>query len=169
MKKIVIMMTMCFLSRSIFAQWKVETIDDGFDKYKQAWVMTSDKDARLDLIPYKGKVVLAIETPLINYSNTKNNVEISFKIKGEKRTYNVTGYASKSSSMVYFTKKDSNFDDMDLLSSESFLADFKSATALKVKIVYSKLYDTDYKWEEYVFNMTGSTKAYNSIANQKNE
>ena len=87
---------MCFLSRSIFAQWKVETIDDGFDKYKQAWVMTSDKDARLDLIPYKGKVVLAIETPLINYSNTKNNVEISFKIKGEKRTYNVTGYASSS-------------------------------------------------------------------------
>lgn len=167
MKKILIMTIMCFLSTSIFAQWKVETVDDGFDRYKQAWVMSNDKDARLALVPYKRNVVLAIETPLIKYSNTKNNAEIYFKVKGENSTYEVTGYASKSSSFVYFTRRDSEHDNMDLLSIEPFLTDFKNATALKVKIYYSKLYDVDYKWEEYVFNMVGSNKAYNSIVNQK--
>ncbi len=170
MKRLLTVFVMLALSSSAFAQWRVQVEDDGFDdKHYVASVMSKDGEAKMNLILYDGSVILDMETPEISYMKNYNKVEFTFKIKGENKTCEIGGCASRGASLLLLVPKNGGHNDLRKLFTDEFLSDFKNASLVKVKITYAvpyrgTTYDT---YEEYVFNMTGSTNAYNRVSNQK--
>lgn len=170
MKKLVILSVALTLAYVCNAQWKVKVEDDGFDdRHYVASVMSKDGEAKINMVQLERGICLAIETPEITYMKRYCKVEITFKIKGENKTHEIGGCASSGSSTLLLTIKDGSPDNMGELFSDEFLADFKNASLMKIKITYAVPYrGTSYDtYEEYVFNMNGSTNAYNRVKNQK--
>ena len=170
MKKIVLLSAALLLAVVCNAQWKVNVEDDGFDdRHYVASVMSKDSEAKVDMVQLDRGICLAIETPEITYIKNYCKVEIIFKIKGENKSHEINGCASSGTSTLLLTVKNGSTDNMGEIFSDEFLTDFKNASLMKVKITYAvpyrgTTYDT---YEEYVFNMTGSTNAYNRVKNQK--
>lgn len=152
------------------AQWKIKYEDDGFDdKSYVAYSMSKDGAAKIHMVTYENDVILFIETPEIVYRSRANDVEITFKINGVNKVCKISGCTSSGSSSLMLTPKDGGMYDIGKLLKDEFLSDFKNASAMKVRVYYSAMY-SGYeikKWEEYVFNMTGSTSAYNKVLKQK--
>ena len=152
------------------AQWKVAIEDDGFDsKSYVATVLSKDGNARISMVQVEQGVVLGVNTPEITYRDHNNDVELTFKINGQNKAYNITGCSSRGDSYIILSPQKGDIHDIGKLMTEEFVADFKKASAMKLKISYSVPYKgSSYKsYEVYVFNMTGSTNAYNRIKNQK--
>lgn len=170
MKKASILLITLLFACVCNAQWKVQVEDDGFDdKHYVASAMSKDGEAKMNLILYDGNVVLTMETPEISYMKHYSKVEFTFKIKGENKICEIGGCASSGSSMLLLVPKGGGHTDLGKLFTEEFLSDFKNASLVKVKIIYAVPYrGTSYDtYEEYVFNMTGSTSAYNRVSKQK--
>jgi hypothetical protein len=81
-------------------------------------------------------------------------VDISFMVNGEYQKYYLTGNVSENRKTLFMVD--------DLNSDPEFLADFKAASSIRIR-VNDKTCDT----EIYEFKMTGSTAAFNTVTNQK--
>lgn len=171
MKKIVLLLVgLCFAFVGN-AQWKVQVEDDGFDdKSYVATALSKDGNARITLALVEQGMVIGVSVPDIIFRDSTNDVDITFKVKGENKTYNIIGCASRGSNgYIILAPKNGSIKNIGELMSDEFVADFKNASAMKMKVSYSVPYrGTSYKsHEEYVFNMTGSANAYNRVSLQK--
>ena len=81
-------------------------------------------------------------------------VDISFLVNGEYKKYTTTGNVSENRKTVFMV------DDLNL--DPKFLADFKAASVVRIRVN-----DTTCDTEIYEFKMTGSTAAFNTVSNQK--
>jgi hypothetical protein len=168
MKKTTLLLVALMFAFVCKAQWKVAVEDDGFDsKSYVATAISKDGEAKISLVLVKQGIVLGVRTPEIVYRDNDNDVELTFKINGENKTHKLTGWSSRGDSYIMLSP--GGVHEIGELMTDEFVEDFKKASAIKLKISYSVPYrGTSYKsYEEYVFNMTGSTNAYNRVAKQK--
>lgn len=170
MKKAFLLLAVLILACVGYAQWKVSIDDDGFDsKSYVATIISKDGNAQISMVLIEEGIALGVSTPEITYRDHNNDVELTFKINGQNKVYDIVGHSSRGSSYIILTPQNGGINDVGKLMTEEFVADFKKASAMKLKIAYSVPYKgTSYKsYEEYVFNMGGSTNAYNKVKNQK--
>jgi hypothetical protein len=151
MKKLLLVLagTTLFTFNS-FSQWKVDKIDNGFDTpYTIAY--TNDGQSRfLKLENYKG---IAFYLGGVYVCDEEVGVDISFLVNNEYEKYFTTATVSDNRKTVFIVD--------DLNSDPEFLADFKAATSVRIRIN-----DTTCDTEIYEFKMTGSTAAFNAVTNQ---
>jgi hypothetical protein len=149
MKKLLVLISVSLFSFSALSQWLVKKIDNGFDTpYKIAY--TDDgQSAFLKLENYKG---IAFYISGVYVCDESVTVDISFLVSGEYQKYTTTGNVSENHKAVFMVD--------DLNSDAEFLADFKAASSVRIRIN-----DTTCDSEIYEFKMTGSTAAYNAISN----
>lgn len=149
MKKLLVLVSVSLFSFSALSQWVVKKIDNGFDTpYKIAY--TEDgQNAFLKLENYKG---IAFYIGGVYVCDESPTVDISFLVKGEYQKYTTTGNISENHKTVFMVD--------DINSDTKFLADFKSASSVRIRIN-----DTTCDSEIYEFKMTGSTAAYDYISN----
>ena len=149
MKKLLVLVSISLFSFNALSQWIVKTIDNGFDApYKIAYT-DGDETAFLKLENYKG---IAFYMGGVYVCDESLTVDISFLVNGEYQKYYTTGKTSDNHKTLFMID--------DLNSDLEFLADFKAAKSVKIRVN-----DTTCDTEIYEFNMTGSTAAYTSISN----
>jgi hypothetical protein len=144
MKKLIITLIalICFIP--VQAQWKFETVDNGFDsKFKVAYADAVNKkafvklfqqsDGRIGFLIYEGFICTDYPT-----------IELTFFVNGEWQAYEpLTGIKSTDNEKVYILN--------DISSVE---ADFRKASIMKIR-----LDDTHCGKQIFEFDMTGSGKA----------
>ena len=150
MKKLLVLGLIILFTANSFAQWKVQNVDNGFDKpYKIAY--TEDGQAEyLKLENYKG---IAFYIGGVYVCDESVTVDISFLVNGTYKKYFTTGDVSDNHKIVFIVD--------DINTDVNFLADFKAASSVKIRI-----HDTTCDTEIYEFKMTGSTAAYNAVSIQ---
>lgn len=156
MKKIGFILLLTFLSLSAFAQWQVEESYDSGNPYLKGSVQSNDKNATLFLIPYEDNVAMSMQTSH-SFASEIVEVKLTFVVNGARKSHEFLGMTNKKGQILLF--------QIEHISSPfvgGFLRDFKSATGLTVSV------DDEGKTRKYVFGMTGSTKAYNSVLTQEN-
>jgi hypothetical protein len=82
------------------------------------------------------------------------SVDILFLVNNEYQKYNIKGNVSDNRKTLFMVD--------DLNSDSKFLADFKAASSVIIRVN-----DTTCDTEIYEFKMTGSTAAFNTVTNQK--
>jgi hypothetical protein len=149
MRKLLVLVSVSLFSFSALSQWLVRKIDNGFDTpYKIAYTEDGQSEF-LKLENYKG---IAFYIGGVYICDESVTVDISFLVNGEYQKYNIAGEVSENHKTVFMVD--------DLNSDAEFLADFKAASSVKIRIN-----DTTCDSEIYEFKMTGSTAAYNAISN----
>jgi hypothetical protein len=149
MKKLLVLISVSLFSFSALSQWIVKKVDNGFDTpYKIAYTEDGQSEF-LKLENYKG---IAFYIGGVYVCDESVTVDISFLVNGEYQKYTTTGNVSENHKTVFMVD--------DLNSDAEFLADFKAASSVRIRIN-----DTTCDSEIYEFKMTGSTAAYNAISN----
>jgi len=145
---LLVLVSVILFTTTSFSQWVVKKIDNGFDTpYKIAY--TEDgQNAFLKLENYKG---IAFYMGGVYVCDESPTVDISFLVNGEYQKYNTIGKVSENRKTLFMID--------DLNSDLEFLADFKAATSVKIRVN-----DTTCDTEIYEFKMTGSTAAYDAIS-----
>lgn len=148
MKHLILVISIILVTLNSFSQWIVKKIDNGFDTpYKIAY--TEDgQNAFLKLENYKG---IAFYMGGVYVCDESPTVDISFLVNGEYQKYYTIGKVSENRKTLFM---------IDNLNSDlEFLADFKAATSVRIRVN-----DTTCDTEIYEFNMAGSTAAYDAIS-----
>ena len=149
MKKLLVLVSVSLFSFSALSQWVVTKIDNGFDTpYKIAYTEDGQSEF-LKLENYKG---IAFYIGGIYVCDESVTVDISFLVNGEYQKYTTVGKVSENHKTLFMVD--------DLNSDLEFLADFKAASSVRIRVN-----DTTCDTEVYEFKMTGSTAAYNAISN----
>jgi hypothetical protein len=129
------------------AQWKYETINNGFDDpYKIAYT-SENNNAVLKLENVDGDVCFYLQGGY--HCDETPEVDLLFMVNGSSKRYTITGSISENKKCVFFT--------FYLLSSD-FLEDFKNCSSLRIRVNESVCTN-----DLYNFNMTNSTAAFNYI------
>jgi hypothetical protein len=150
-KLLLVLLGTTVFSLNSLAQWKVDKIDNGFDTPYYIAYTQDGQNAYLKLENYKG---IAFYMGGIYVCDESVIVDISFMVNGEYQKYYLTGNVSENRKTLFMVD--------DLNSDPEFLADFKAASSIRIR-VNDKTCDT----EIYEFKMTGSTAAFNTVTNQK--
>lgn len=149
MKKLLVLVSVSLFSFSALSQWVVTKIDNGFDTpYKIAYTEDGQSEF-LKLENYKG---IAFYIGGVYVCDESVTVDISFLVNGEYQKYTTVGKVSENHKTLFMVD--------DLNSDLEFLADFKAASSVRIRVN-----DTTCDTEIYEFKMTGSTAAYNAISN----
>ena len=152
MKKLLLaLVTVTLFTTTSFSQWISKKIDNGFDTPYYIAYTQDGQDAFLKLENYKG---IAFYMGGIYVCDESVTVDISFLVNGEYQRYYLTGTVSDNRKTLFMVD--------DLNSDAEFLADFKAATTIRIRVN-----DTTCDTEIYEFKMTGSTAAFNTVTNQK--
>ena len=145
MKKVINLLLAVLITGSVSAQWTYEKIDNGFDNpYKVAYTET-DNNAFLKLERVDTNTILFIKGGY--YCDDKPEVDIVFVVNGVDKKYRKVCDKSEKNNIVFLT--------WSLELRPEMLADFKAASAVKIRI--NESYCTT---ETYKFNMSGSKAAY---------
>lgn len=149
MKKLLVLVSVSLFSFTALSQWVVTKIDNGFDTpYKIAYTEDGQSEF-LKLENYKG---IAFYIGGVYVCDESVTVDISFLVNGEYQKYTTVGKVSENHKTLFMVD--------DLNSDLEFLADFKAASSVRIRVN-----DTTCDTEIYEFKMTGSTAAYNAISN----
>jgi len=149
-KLLLVLLGTTVFSLNSLAQWKVKTVDNGFDKpYKIAYTEDGQSEY-LKLENYKG---IAFYMGGVYVCDETVGVDVSFLINDTYKKYFTSATVSDNRTIVFIVD--------DLNTDPDFLADFKAASAVRIRIN-----DTTCGIEIYDFKMTGSTAAFNAIVNQ---
>jgi hypothetical protein len=152
MKKLLLaLVTVTLFTTTSFSQWVSKKIDNGFDTPYYIAYTQDGQDAYLKLENYKG---IAFYMGGVYVCDESVGVDISFLVNEEYQKYYITGNVSDNRKTLFMVN--------DLNSDPEFLADFKTATSIRIRIN-----DTTCDTEIYEFKMTGSTAAFNTVTNQK--
>lgn len=141
---------------SVFAQWQVEESYDSGKPYLKGFAQSNDKEATLFLIPYEDNVAMSMQTSN-SFVSEIVEVKFTFVVNGTRKSHEFLGMTNKKGQILLF--------QIEHISSPfvgGFLKDFKAATGLTVSV------EDENKTIKYVFGMSGSTKAYNSVLTQQN-
>jgi hypothetical protein len=149
-KLLLVLLGTTVFSLNLLAQWKVDRIDNGFDTPYYIAYTQDGQNAYLKLENYKG---IAFYMGGVYVCDESVVVDISFMVNGEYQKYYLTGTVSDNRKTLFMVD--------DLNSDAEFLADFKAASSVRIR-VNDKTCDT----EIYEFKMTGSTAAFNRVTNQ---
>jgi len=150
MKKLLVLISVSLFSFSALSQWLVKKIDNGFDApYKIAYT----EDGQTEFLKLENYNGIAFYMGGVYVCDESVTVDISFLVNGEYQKYTTTGNVSENHKTVFMVD--------DLNSDVEFLADFKAASSVRIRIN-----DTTCDSEIYEFKMTGSTAAYNAISNR---
>lgn len=164
MKKIVILLGMMIIATVSMAQWEISFFNNGFDKpkyYDYAYLSdetaTPGRRTKCEMIKFGESPVLALSYGG-NYGTDgkRYNVKIVFKVNGVNKTYNVIGIDYLYRNLVL--SPDTNIENITKLMQGQFLNDFRNASKMKIEV-------GDYI---EVYNMRGSTNAYNKVKHSKN-
>jgi hypothetical protein len=168
MKRLFLVFLVFVIHVSVFAQWEVKVTDDGFEKSVSSMVKAKDGNAYLGLYFSDPNVGLTLLTDEISFKTYFTKVKVFMKVGDKVKEYATTGCSIKNHIMI-LSPEDVDLDNMLSLMRGQFLYDFKMATALKLKIEYQRYDDGEYvtDWKEFIFDMTGSTNAYNRVKTQK--
>lgn len=145
--------TLVFISllSCISAQWKVDSVDDGFDPaYKIAYTNDGQKPY-LKLEKYNSKVSFYLSGVYV--CDDPVNVDLVFVVNGVNKLHETWGHVSKNHETVFMVN--------DLLADSLILDDFKASSKVKIR-VYDHVCDT----ETFEFKMSGSTAAYDAVLKQ---
>ena len=152
MKKLLLALaTVTLFTTTSFSQWVSKKIDNGFDNPYYIAYTQDGQNAFLKLENYKG---IAFYMGGVYICDESVSVDISFLVNGEYQKYTATGNVSENRKTVFMID--------DLNSDPEFLADFKAASVVRIRVN-----DTTCDTEIYEFKMTGSTAAFNTVTNQK--
>jgi hypothetical protein len=152
MKKLLLaLVTVTLFTTTSFSQWISKKIDNGFDTPYYIAYTQDGQDAFLKLENYKG---IAFYMGGVYVCDESVGVDISFLVNEEYQKYYITGNVSDNRKTLFMVN--------DLNSDPKFLADFKAATSIRIRVN-----DTTCDTEIYEFKMTGSTAAFNTVTNQK--
>jgi hypothetical protein len=149
-KLLLVLLGTTVFSLNSLAQWKVDKIDNGFDTPYYIAYTQDGQNAYLKLENYKG---IAFYMGGIYVCDESVIVDISFMVNGEYQKYYLTGNVSENRKTLFMVD--------DLNSDPKFLADFKAASSIRIRVN-----DTTCDTEIYEFKMTGSTAAFNRVTNQ---
>jgi hypothetical protein len=148
MKKIILSVAM-LATTLCFSQWTTKTIDSQFDgKFKKAYTKTSNNGF---LAMEKGEVQPFFYLRGSYFCDDTAEIDIVFEVNGQNKKHTIYATKSKDSNVYYF--EESSW-------TENFISDFKNAHICYIRVNQEYCQD-DY----YVFNMSGSTAAYNFIMN----
>jgi hypothetical protein len=151
MKKLLLaLVTVTLFTTTSFSQWISKKIDNGFDTPYYIAYTQDGQNEFLKLENYKG---IAFYMGGVYICDESVIVDISFLVSGEYQKYYVTGKVSENRKTLFMVD--------DLNSDPEFLADFKAASSIRIRVN-----DTTCDTEIYEFKMTGSTAAFNAIVNQ---
>ena len=156
MKKLLLFVALTILHISVFAQWQVEESYDSGKPYLKGFAQSNDKEATLFLIPYEDNVAMSMQTSN-SFVSEIVEVKFTFVVNGTRKSHEFLGMTNKKGQILLF--------QIEHISSPfvgGFLRDFKAATGLTVSV------EDENKTRKYVFGMSGSTKAYNSVLTQQN-
>lgn len=138
MKKLLFLF-LTFTTITLNAQWKSETLDNGFEEpFKSSYIFSVDKEAILQLTKNEIRVIHAYtcdDSPL---------VDLSFKIDSNYVKFTTVADKSKSGKLIYFTEW--NYSKI--------LENLKKASLLKIRINETHC-DTDV----YTFILNETEKA----------
>ena len=152
MKKLLLALaTVTLFTTTSFSQWVSKKIDNGFDNPYYIAYTQDGQNAFLKLENYKG---IAFYMGGVYICDESVSVDISFLVNGEYQKYTTTGNVSENRKTVFMID--------DLNSDPEFLADFKAASVVRIRVN-----DTTCDTEIYEFKMTGSTAAFNTVSNQR--
>jgi hypothetical protein len=152
MKKLLLaLVTVTLFTTTSFSQWVSKKIDNGFDTPYYIAYTQDGQNEFLKLENYKG---IAFYMGGVYICDESVTVDISFLVNGEHQRYYVTGNVSDNHKTLFLVD--------DLNSDPKFLADFKAASSIRIRVN-----DTTCDTEIYEFKMTGSTAAFNTVTNQK--
>jgi len=152
MKKLLLaLVTVTLFTTTSFSQWVSKKIDNGFDTPYYIAYTQDGQNAYLKLENYKG---IAFYMGGVYVCDESVGVDISFLVNEEYQKYYITGNVSDNRKTLFMVN--------DLNSDPKFLADFKAATSIRIRVN-----DTTCDTEIYEFKMTGSTAAFNTVTNQK--
>lgn len=173
MKKIVILLEMMIIATVSMAQWEIVTFNNGFDKpkyYDYAYLFDETgtpfikSDGTIIRTHTKCEMIKFGESPVLTLSyggkygtdGKRYNVKIVFKVNGVNKTYNVIGIDYLYRNLVL--SPDTNIENITKLMKGQFLNDFRNASKMKIEV------------DDYieVYNMRGSTNAYNKVKHSKN-
>lgn len=133
-----------------FSQWKTDKIDNGFDAPYTIAFTEDGQTAYLKLENYNG---IAFYIGGIYTCDELVIVDISFLVNGVYEKYYKTATVSDNHKIVFMVD--------DVSADAEFLADFKAASSVRIRIN-----DTTCDTEIYNFKMSGSTAAYNAVLKQ---
>lgn len=159
MKRIILAALLAFTYVVGFAQWQIKTTDNEFDK-KFTKASCFSKDEKGIFLLEKGDLGVCL-TLFTNFKGgDRVDISMILKINGESKRYEFTGEASSRNPSYYILPLHGDLADFPKIWTNDFLTDFKNASTLKVQI------RGKYSSEIYEFNMSGSTKAWQSVSNQ---
>jgi hypothetical protein len=152
MKKLLLTLaTVTLFTTTSFSQWISKKIDNGFDTPYYIAYTQDGQNEFLKLENYKG---IAFYMGGVYICDESVSVDILFLVNNEYQKYNIKGNVSDNRKTLFMVD--------DLNSDSKFLADFKAASSVRIRVN-----DTTCDTEIYEFKMTGSTAAFNTVTNQK--
>ena len=152
MKKLLLALaTVTLFTTTSFSQWISKKIDNGFDT---PYYIAYTQDGQIEFLKLENYKGIAFYMGGIYICDESVTVDVSFLVNGEYQRYYLTGTVSDNRKTLFMVD--------DLNSDPEFLADFKAASSIRIR-VNDKTCDT----EIYEFKMTGSTAAFNTVTNQK--
>lgn len=154
MKKINLLVTLLLLANWSYSQWITRYIDNSIDDpYYIAYSQDKSTNCLLKLEENNGSVALYITGSY--YCTDYPIVDLAFKVNGVNKRHNLVAKKSRDSKTIFLV--------FDLTSSDQkdFLNDFLNASSMIVRVNEETCTD-----EYYLFSMTNSTKAFNTIKNQ---
>jgi hypothetical protein len=150
MKKLVFSVGLALsLSSSAFGQWVVKKMDNGFDEPTKMAYTEDGQRPFLKMEQFEGAGVLMMGG--VYFCSEPVFIEMSFQVAGQNKKYGRICQVNEDQNRAFITWDIKN---------EDFIADFKNATSVKVRIT-----DTDECNDGaiYTFKMSGSTASVNFV------
>lgn len=154
MKKFNLLAALLLLTNLSYSQWITRYIDNGIDEpYHIAY--SEDKASRclLKLEENNGTVALYITGSY--YCTDFPIVDLAFKVNGVNKRHSLIAKKSRDSKTIFLVF------DLTTEEQKEFLNQFLNASSMIVRVNEETCTD-----EYYLFDMTNSTKAFNTIKNQ---
>ena len=154
MKKLIVIALLGLLVNVSYSQWITRHIDNGIDDpYYIAYSQDKSTRSLLKLEENNGTVALYITGSY--YCTDFPIVDLAFKVNGVNKRHNLVAKKSRDSKTIFLVLDITTEDQKD------FLDDFLNASSMIVRVNEETCTD-----EYYLFDMSNSTKAFNTIKNQ---
>lgn len=142
-----------FVSTLTYSQWTVKSVNNGIDNpYTIAYCSSIEKNkAIVKLERVEDQVAFYIIGSY--FCEDSPIVDIALIVNGESVKYQIIGSKSYDNTTIFL------IDDLTIEDSSDFLSNFKKASKLVIRVN-----ETYCSSELYNFNMSGSTRAYETMS-----
>jgi hypothetical protein len=149
MKKLVLSIGLALSFNNAYSQWIVKTIDNGFDEPTKIAYTEDGQRPFFKMERFESAGVLMMGG--VDFCESPVFIEMSFQVNGVNKKYGKVCNVNNDLTRAFITWDIKN---------EDFIADFKNATSVKVRITDTGECEDD---TIYTFKMSGSTSAVNYV------